>query len=111
MRKYFDFDGTINGTSYFLRGLAFAVVAWLFWAVTAGTVHATRASEDAAIVVFFISLIPLAWANLSNTNKRLNALMPENKVLGWVLCLIPYASLIMSIYLIFANSKIENHNG
>ena len=105
MKKYFDFNGTINGTDYFLRSLVGGV------SFVVATSIGAAISVDASIWISILALIPLFWLNLSTINKRLNALLPENKVLGWVLNLIPYAGFIMSIYQIFGNSKIENHNG
>ena len=110
MKKYFDFNGTINGTNYFLRNLLLAIPAVFANAfVTSGSYEGTGAA--AVLIVLFAFLLILAAFSLSTLNKRLNALMPDNKILGWVLCFLPFVSWIMSLYLLFANSKIEEHNG
>ena len=110
MKKYFDFNGTINGTNYFLRNLLLAIPAVFANAfITSGSYEGSGAAL--VLIVLFAFLFLLAAFSFSTINKRLNALMPDNKVLGWVLCFIPVVSSIMSFYLIFANSKIEKHNG
>ena len=113
MKKYFDFNGTINGTNYFLRGLVAAIPAVIANAIFLGGVDYSASGGEAglALLAFFAVLIPIVVLNLSTLNKRLNALMPDNKILGWVLCFIPFVSWIMSLYLLFANSNIEDHNG
>ena len=110
MKKYFDFNGTINGTNYFLRNLLLAIPAVFANAfVTSGSYEGSGAAL--VLIVFFAFLFLLAAFSFSTINKRLNALMPDNKILGWILIFIPVVSSIMSLYLIFANSKIEEHNG
>lgn len=110
MKKYFDFNGTINGTNYFLRNLLLAIPAVFANAfITSGSYEGSGAAL--VLIVFFAFLFLLAAFSFSTINKRLNALMPDNKILGWILMFIPVVSSIMGLYLIFANSKIEEHNG
>lgn len=111
MRKYFDFNGTISGGQYIGRAFVSTFVYGLICGLVTGSSANYQASLDAAAVINFVLIIPLAWFNLSNTNKRLNAVMSKEKTLGWVLCLIPYVSFIMNLYLIFKNSNIKKHNG
>lgn len=105
MSKYFDFKGTIDGTAYFLRTFIGGIGYGLLTSVV------TAISIDASIFVSTLGLIPLVWLSLSTINKRLNAIMPDEKPLGWILSLLPFIGYIMSLFLIFKNSKIENHNG
>ncbi len=106
MKKYFDFNGTINGTNYFLRGLVAGIPALI-----ANVTLVDPYISGGVLAFMLILLIPTVWFSLSTTNKRLNALMPDQKVLGWVLCFIPIISWGMSVYLLFGNSKIKNHKG
>lgn len=110
MKGFLDFAGTIDGTTYFLRGL----VATLFSIVGIIGFDYFGAHPVADVIVGITALASFIGAvvlNFSTINKRLNALLPDQKTLGWILCFIPYVSFIMSLYLIFANSKIENHDG
>ncbi len=107
MKKYFDFNGTINGLNYFLRGLLAGIPLGIMNVLLIDN----PAASGSALALFFLLLIPSVWFSLSTTNKRLNALMPDQKVVGWILCFIPIISWGMSIYLLFGNSKIEKHEG
>ena len=110
MKKYFDFNGTISGTNYFLRGLVAAIPAVIANALVVD--YSANGGEAALFLIgVFAILAPIVVFNLSTLNKRLNALMPQNKILGWVLCFIPIISAFMSLYLIFANSDAKSHNG
>ena len=105
MKELMNFKGTIDGGTYFFRpliGIVFLLPGFIAIGVEA---------EQAGALLLVLGFVPALILGLSTTNKRLNALMPDNKILGWVLCFIPYVSWFMSLYLLFANSKIENHNG
>ncbi len=107
MKKYFDFNGTINGTNYLLRGLVNGIPALVLNML----LLENPANHGPSALIMLLLVIPMVWFGLSTTNKRLNALMPENKVLGWILNFLPFAGWILGIYLIFGNSKIEKHEG
>ena len=114
-------SGTINGVNYYFRGFAALpalIIALLL--IIGGTTLSTTGDAGAVIGIGIVILgwiygilayIHAIWLMLTTINKRLNALLPDNKVLGWVLVLVPYANIIMSLYLLFANSNIEKHNG
>lgn len=113
--------GTIDGVNYYFRSFAalpaiiVAIIA-LFAGVSlieTGDVGAVIGSIITFLGGVYILLVYvyIIWLGLTTINKRLNALLPNNKVLGWIALFIPYVGIGMSLYLLFANSKIENHNG
>ena len=82
--KYFQFKNTINGTDYFLRGLAtilFALPIGLFIGI--GVVLIKTNAVLAALL-----LIPMFWFSLATTYKRINAFFPSKATLLTVLTFI-----------------------
>lgn len=105
-----SFKGTIDGANYFWRQTG-AVLVYALAMVIAFYIY--KEVEVIGGLVMFLAFGGYITFALTNLNKRLNALMPNNKVLGWVLCFVPYISSIVVLYLIFANSNIkkQDHNG
>lgn len=138
--KYFTFKDTIDGTAYFLRGLIggllFAIPFGILLGV--GAYLAASGSHILGIILILSSLlllIPYLWFSLATTWKRLHAFWPNHatKLLialfalsflsqllnpdyglvdGYLLLLIfTIPQVIFSLYILFANSKVENHVG
>ena len=93
--KYFQFKNTINGTDYFLRGLAtllFIIPMAILVGVGIGIMTAGGTALLAGILVLLGGLItiPMLWFSLATSYKRINAFFP-NKA-GWLLaCTFIYA--------------------
>ena len=93
--KYFQFKNTINGTDYFLRGLAtllFIIPMAILIGVGIGIMTAGGTELLAGILVLLGGLItiPMIWFSLATSYKRINAFFP-NKA-GWLLaCTFIYA--------------------
>jgi uncharacterized membrane protein YhaH (DUF805 family) len=126
LKKYFDFSGTISGTTYFFRNLLSSIIGFI-GGVVIGTGFATDNNLGIMTLGFLITTPAIAF-QLSTVWKRLVALFPNNVKEFFATFLIvsvvsqfaqsgeyaPLFSLLMIIIgciLIFKNSKIENHNG
>jgi len=101
MKKYFDFNGTISGTNYFLRGLANSIVIGAL----------TGLNEVGALIASIGGL----WFALSTITKRVRALADSDDVTGRAILFslgmfIPFVNLILGLYLTFANST-KTHEG
>ena len=108
MSRWIDFNGTISGGEYFVRGLVSGIFYIAALGIASVLSDGTGGAGDIVSLIALIAGVMTSLAfGLSTTNKRLNALMPNNKVLGWVLTLVPF----FGWYLLFANSDIEKHNG
>ena len=88
--KYFQFKNTINGTDYFLRGLAmllFVIPMAIFIGVGVGIIAAGGNSLLAGILILLGGLltIPMIWFSLATTYKRINAFFPNKATLLTVL--------------------------
>ena len=88
--KYFQFKNTINGTDYFLRGLAmllFIIPIGILIGVGIGIMGAGGNSLLAGILVLLGALfvIPMLWFSLVTTYKRINAFFPNKATLLTVL--------------------------
>ena len=88
--KYFQFKNTINGTDYFLRGLAlllFLIPMAIFIGVGVGILTAGGNALLAGILILFGGLltIPMIWFSLATTYKRINAFFPNKATLLTVL--------------------------
>jgi uncharacterized membrane protein YhaH (DUF805 family) len=88
--KYFQFKNTINGTDYFLRGLAillFVIPMAILVGVGAGIISAGGNALLAGILVLLGALltIPMIWFSLATTYKRINAFFPNKATLLTVL--------------------------
>ena len=118
-KKYFEFNGTISGTNYFLRNLLSVFIAVmggfsLGWGIGSGNMFFT--------LLGLIVLAPTLWFNICTIYKRSNALFPEYATVitvGMVLLQLldsisPIFTLLgfaIGLTLIFKNSTIEDHNG
>ncbi len=88
--KYFQFKNTINGTDYFLRGLAmllFIIPMAILIGVGIGIISAGGNALLAGIFVLLGGLltIPMIWFSLATTYKRINAFFPNKATLLTVL--------------------------
>ena len=125
MKKYFDFSGTISGTTYFFRNLLSAIVGFL-----GGTLVGLGINLDnyGWMTLGFLITTPAITFQLSTVWKRLVALFPNNvkeffvtflvlsvvsqfAKLGEYQGLMGLVMIIIGCILIFKNSKIETHNG
>lgn len=131
LKKYFQFSGTINGTNYFLRQLVATIIAF-FGGLSIGFGVAGMQHTTAFSVFVILGIIVSAsgiWVSLANMYKRFTAFYPnqagvytvslfslqtistmfeEGDNIGLVVKLV---LAFIGLYLIFANSKIENHEG
>ena len=88
--KYFQFKNTINGTDYFLRGLAillFVIPMAILVGVGVGIISAGGNALLAGILILLGGLlaIPMIWFSLATTYKRINAFFPNKATLLTVL--------------------------
>jgi hypothetical protein len=126
IKKYFEFTETINGTNYFLRQLLSSVGGFFGgFLIGYGLIN-----EQMGLFSLGLPIIAAAiWFSLASTYKRimcfepekagfltsvffslqiLNTFFPDGNPVGIILTL---GLAIISLYLIFANSNILNHNG
>ena len=80
--KYFQFKNTINGTDYFLRGLAmllFVIPIGILIGVGVTIMTSGGNAVLAGILVLLAALlvIPMLWFSLATTYKRINAFFPS----------------------------------
>ena len=88
--KYFQFKNTINGTDYFLRGLAmllFIIPIGILVGVGVAIMTSGGNAVLAGILVLLALLlvIPMLWFSLATTYKRINAFFPSKATLLTVL--------------------------
>jgi hypothetical protein len=126
LKKYFQFSGTINGTNYFLRQILATLTAFF-----GGTLIGVGIGQVLSILLILGIIVAggAIWFSLVTMYKRFSSLHPQQasvltvslfslqtlstmfndmKSFGLVLKLL---LVFVGIYLIFANSKIENHGG
>ena len=126
MNKFFQFNGTISGTTYFLRNILSTIGGFLSgFLIGVGFNNGVDANFYFGIMLLF----PTMWFQFTTIYKRINALYPENvrfltssliafqflsqilkseDVIGPLLTL---GLLIVGVILIFSDSKITNHEG
>ena len=130
-KKIFQFTGTINGTNYFLRQLLATFVAFI-GGFSIGIGIAGIKYTTAMSVLFILGIVVAAvgiWISLTTMYKRFGAFFPEQaSVLAITLLSFQTIStmfdsenlvgiilklflVLVGLYLTFANSKIENHEG
>jgi len=83
--KYFQFKNTINGTDYFLRGLAmilFVIPIGLFLGVGIALLKTNVVLAGALVAIGALGVIPMMWFSLATTYKRINAFFPGKA--GWL---------------------------
>lgn len=125
LKKYFDFSGTINGTTYFLRNLLSGIAGFIGGYLMG---HGIVDDQYGLISIGLVIVAPAVAFQMSTVYKRIKALFPDN-VLEYTITFIvlsvlsqfakdtdfqPLTGLLMLIIgcvLIFKNSKIETHNG
>jgi len=86
--KYFQFKNTINGTDYFLRGLAtllFVIPIGIFVGVGVAVISTNIALAGILVLLGALLLIPMLWFSLATTYKRINAFFPNKATLLTVL--------------------------
>jgi uncharacterized membrane protein YhaH (DUF805 family) len=125
IKKYFEFSGTINGTTYFLRNLLSVFGSFL------GGFIIGLGIADGSVGLISLGLIivtPFLWFNVATIYKRILALAPKDATgftIGLILIqligsfivdetfgsLVKLVSLVIGLILIFKNSNIENHEG
>ena len=119
MSKYFEFDGTISGTTYFLRNLIAT-----FFAYCGGFLigYGIGVEDSFRTVIGMVILAPTLWFNMCTIYKRSNALFAESantitismlvgQVFAQALPVINIALIVMGCILLFKNSNIEEQNG
>ena len=125
IKKYFQFTGTISGTTFFLRHLLTLLLS-LITVMVIG--FGVGLNQPALIFVGIVLLIGVLWFSLTNTFKRINALFPESAAIytaglfslqcvNGAMIQSPYRIIlsailiVMGLFLIFKESDIDNHNG
>jgi hypothetical protein len=86
--KYFQFKNTINGTDYFLRGLAlFLFLIPIGICVGVGVALITTNAVLAGLLVGLgaLGIIPMLWFSLATSYKRINSFFPNKATLLTVL--------------------------
>ena len=125
MKKYFDFSGTISGTTYFFRNLLSTIVGFIGGYIVGVGIPTNNLG---IMTIGFLIVSPAIAFQLSTVWKRIVSLFPNNVKEFFVTFLVvsvvsqfsngseyqPLMTLILLIIgciLIFKNSKIETHNG
>ena len=86
--KYFQFKNTINGTDYFLRGLAtilFLIPIGIFVGVGVALITTNAVLAGLLVGLGVLGIIPMIWFSLATTYKRINAFFPNKAGLLTVL--------------------------
>jgi uncharacterized membrane protein len=130
-KKIFQFSGTINGTNYFLRQLLATVLAFI-GGFSIGIGIAGMEYTTAMSILLFLGIVLAAagiWISLATMYKRFEALHPKQSgvytvslfslqtvstMFGKGETIGIFVKLVLGfigLYLIFANSNIENHEG
>ena len=125
LKKYFDFSGTISGTTYFFRNLLSGILGFIGgYLIGMGVISTNYGLMTLGLLI----VAPAIAFQLSTVWKRLVALFPNNVKEFFITFLVlsvvsqfskestyqplmTLVTLIIGLILIFKNSKIENHNG
>ena len=86
--KYFQFKNTINGTDYFLRGLAtilFAIPIGVFMGIGIVAMASNVLIGSLLVLLGCLFIIPMIWFSLATTYKRINAFFPNQATLLTIL--------------------------
>ena len=118
LKKYFDFSGTISGSTYLLRNIIASLSAFI-----GGFLIGYGMVESVGLIMLgMIILAPACWFSLTNIYKRFNAkeytigllflqiLSGFGKDQVWG-TLVEIVLIIIACVLIFRNSNIEKHEG
>ena len=125
IKKYFQFNGTISGTTFFLRNILTLLLSLITVMVIGFGVGLNLPS---LILVGVVLLLSVLWFSLTNTFKRINALYPQSSAIytaglfslqcvNGAMVSSPYRIILSAIliaialFLIFRESNIDNHNG
>ena len=125
LKRYFDFSGTISGTTYFFRNLLAGILQFI-GGYMVGVGFGTGNLGIGAIGFLIVS--PAIALQLSTIWKRLTALFPNNVKEFFITFLVvsivsqfskestyqplmTLVILIIGLILIFKSSNIEKHNG
>lgn len=125
MKKYFQFSGTISGTSYFLRNI-FAFFISL--PISNGIAVSATAENWIPVFILFLFYLPILWFSVATITKRVRAVFPGQEVpITAIMILISVWSqlmepstfanilslslFILGMVLIFKNSGISEHLG
>ena len=86
--KYFEFKNTIDGMTYFLRGLAtilFAIPIGIFMGIGIVTMPANVLVGSLLVLLGCLFIIPMIWFSLATTYKRINSFFPKQATLLTIL--------------------------
>jgi hypothetical protein len=86
--KYFEFKNTIDGMTYFLRGLAtilFAIPIGIFMGIGIVTMAANVLVGSILVLLGCLFIIPMIWFSLATSYKRINAFFPKHATLLTIL--------------------------
>ena len=78
--KYFEFKNTINGTDYFLRGLAtilFLIPIGIFVGVGIALITTNAVLAGLLVGVGALLIIPMLWFSLATSYKRISSFFPN----------------------------------
>jgi len=114
MKKYFNFDGTISGWSYFLRSLLqtalIPFIVGLFLLVVTSYKRASALTDKNWLKIVAAISAPLFAVNQLLTQSDSDAeFMTENMPLIYWFIMIAFG--IIHLWLLFANSNNTNHEG
>ena len=97
--KYFQFKNTINGTDYFLRGLAtvlFLIPIGLFVGIGLAILNSQPVIATILIGLACLTLVPMIWFSLATSYKRINAFFPGKA--GWLVAITILYSFILEAF-------------
>ena len=97
---YFEFKNTVNGTDYFLRGLAsvlFSIPIGVLLGIGIGILSFGGNAIVAGMFILLgaLSFIPMIWFSLATTYKRINAFFPKKA--GWLTTATFVVSIVLQI--------------
>ena len=94
--KYFQFKNTINGTDYFLRGLAtilFLIPIGIFVGVGVALITTNAVLAGLLVGIGALLLIPMLWFSIATSYKRINSFFPGKA--GWLVAVTFVYSMIL----------------
>jgi len=94
--KYFQFKNTINGTDYFLRGLAiflFFIPIGLFIGIGVALITTNTVLAGLLVGLGVLCIIPMIWFSLATSYKRINSFFPGKA--GWLVAVTFVYSMIL----------------
>lgn len=86
--KYFQFKNTIDGMTYFLRGLAtilFAIPIGIFMGIGMVVMASNAVIGSLLVLLGCLFIIPMIWFSLATTYKRINSFFPKQATLLTIL--------------------------